>query len=1437
MSVPYKYGTDEQYSNKSVLTSATSTSTTVNITVADYTAYKFRIQNVGAYGVNYGASYSAMVYLSNSVSTPANRNYEYEPTYTHINSTFSNSSVTYTNVSMSDVTFALTTVGGAAAWKVSPNSNPTVFDTLIGVRKVILSDTTVVLFGSGSGNTFIDTNNTDWSVSATYGVTSGSYLLFAAGETYTRNTSSNNREWIFDVGVTMKGIGMSETKTKPIISIVSIGIWMPRIYSSNVTIENITFDSNNISRGGSLILIASNGGYPMTLLSNINMKNLEFKNMSGTTACVDLHYISNSTIEDCSFGETDSYSLDIAACTNITVKGCTIPRSLNGSVYLGATSQTYLAANSSASLTASGPLASLFGKNGNVDVSDNICYYLINRNIDMSDNNFTDSTITPANKPWINIDSQRYQNYEILKDSDGNRIMDASSNNYFDFTKPLSLSQTFTNTGESGKHIKLPAGFGYSFMWDYSLATMQAGISQSYYNPSTGRRATPLMTELLAGMKQQMPRYTFTKDSTDLSASLTNPPTTVTTLSNNTRIYPAGYEAAPDAPVVTATRHADGGRIDLSWSAVTANAGSGMDADAPYTVSVSPSAGTVTLSEDKLSASVTGLTNGVTYTFTVTAKNTAGLTSSASKSATPATLPGAPTGLSFTPHDTAISVSCVDPANIGANSIVSYRVKVYSDANGDNELSSKMVESSTLPIEIAGLSDGVDYYFRVDVKNDVLTDYGSPSAISSAQRTVTSPGAPQNVSVAAGYKKIVIEWAAPSVTGGNTAFPSYKVRIDGVNDDITVSSGTTLTIDSNNFSSITAGQAYSVAVCAIGNIDNTPGAFSSFEAVTPFSEPAAPAAPSVVSRTSSSLTLSWSAPAANGSPITGYKLLKDGVMVAENIIVGTYELTGLDANTEYTFRVYAKNIVDYSEASAEFAASTLAAAPTEVDVTAINRNLTVSFTAPAKTDGILFYSVKVNGNVESSTSSTESRTIQFSVAPNITSVVIKVFAVTTDGNGDDSDPITITLFNNPVTGATDIIVSTEINEFNASTQSSIDAASSSTTTSTPAIFTSVPNPNNITQPLPKILGISLTLPANSTTANDVLARATIAAAGNPGIIAISSASIPPMVAYVFPVSLPSEPISAMDTTAPYAGKITVDTSNVADEGASNITLGLKTSTGADGKPNDTIIIKAAKADGSSIDLATNPVPVTLVYPKTRVAKSGGGYYNTLTLTHATTNETVVCSLLDESFSTETTVSYRGIIDKNFKFDINASDSVVPICFLGNTPIQTPNGYKRIDSLRVGDKVATADGRAVAIQRVLKKSYAPSVSVNPLVIPAGQFGATENVMISPSHRVAVPGRGMIEAHKLGLKQMSMRTAFDYYNLELPNWETDNLVAAGVEVESLAPVRRLEITKAEFTALLKAKYGRITPAVISRACRTCFMTTDGKVNIPVIKKASK
>jgi hypothetical protein len=97
--------------------------------------------------------------------------------------------------------------------------------------------------------------------------------------------------------------------------------------------------------------------------------------------------------------------------------------------------------------------------------------------------------------------------------------------------------------------------------------------------------------------------------------------------------------------------------------------------------------------------------------------------------------------------------------------------------------------------------------------------------------------------------------------------------------------------------------------------------------------------------------------------------------------------------------------------------------------------------------------------------------------------------------------------------------------------------------------------------------------------------------------------------------------------------------------------------------------------------------------------------------------------------------------------------------------------------------------------------------------------------------------MVEARELGLKQAKMSGVITYYNLELPDWGRDNLVVAGVEVESLAPVRRRAVSAAVFKRMLQRTYGgNVTPAVLARIARVCRFLPNGDVEIPVMKRSA-
>ena len=167
----------------------------------------------------------------------------------------------------------------------------------------------------------------------------------------------------------------------------------------------------------------------------------------------------------------------------------------------------------------------------------------------------------------------------------------------------------------------------------------------------------------------------------------------------------------------------------------------------------------------------------------------------------------------------------------------------------------------------------------------------------------------------------------------------------------------------------------------------------------------------------------------------------------------------------------------------------------------------------------------------------------------------------------------------------------------------------------------------------------------------------------------------------------------------------------------------------------------------------------------------------------------------------------------------------PVCFLGNAPVKTPSGYRRMDSLKVGDRVSTPTGTAV-IQNIHCQDYAAGPSANPYVIPKGQFGATQELLISPRHKVAVNGH-MVEARDLGLQQRDVGP-LTYYNLGLKG---ANMIVAGVTVESLASMTRVTISRDMFNQVLASRYGgRMTPEIAA----ACHFLQDGTVSVPSFKK---
>jgi hypothetical protein len=154
-----------------------------------------------------------------------------------------------------------------------------------------------------------------------------------------------------------------------------------------------------------------------------------------------------------------------------------------------------------------------------------------------------------------------------------------------------------------------------------------------------------------------------------------------------------------------------------------------------------------------------------------------------------------------------------------------------------------------------------------------------------------------------------------------------------------------------------------------------------------------------------------------------------------------------------------------------------------------------------------------------------------------------------------------------------------------------------------------------------------------------------------------------------------------------------------------------------------------------------------------------------------------------------------------------------VCFLGTAPVLTPTGYRRIDRIQVGDIVITPTGAAM-VEAIKKQACKPSSYTNPYVIPEGKFGANRRLLISPRHKVSVDGK-MIEARDLGLEQEEQKGEFIYYNLQITKGQ--NMIVAGVEVESLAALVRVTISNEAFKNILDTKFGGKLTDEIKSKCR--------------------
>jgi hypothetical protein len=151
-------------------------------------------------------------------------------------------------------------------------------------------------------------------------------------------------------------------------------------------------------------------------------------------------------------------------------------------------------------------------------------------------------------------------------------------------------------------------------------------------------------------------------------------------------------------------------------------------------------------------------------------------------------------------------------------------------------------------------------------------------------------------------------------------------------------------------------------------------------------------------------------------------------------------------------------------------------------------------------------------------------------------------------------------------------------------------------------------------------------------------------------------------------------------------------------------------------------------------------------------------------------------------------SYGGTANNGGGQVINIQLKDLVVCFVAGTKIRTPEGEKAIEELQIGDLISTGNG-AKALKFVCQSTRSfnelLATGKNPIRVAAGTFGATADLLMSPSHAINLEG-SLIESGALidhaSVERVGEWNApeLTYFNLELDQHEL--IWANGVATES-------------------------------------------------------
>ena len=430
------------------------------------------------------------------------------------------------------------------------------------------------------------------------------------------------------------------------------------------------------------------------------------------------------------------------------------------------------------------------------------------------------------------------------------------------------------------------------------------------------------------------------------------------------------------------------GEVSVSWSAPAPIVGISVTG---YTVASTPGGFTCSTTS-ALTCVVSGLTNGVAYTFVVTATASDGrqTPSFASAPVVPARAPDAPTAVGGTVSGSSVLVEWTEPTDNGGSAVTSYTVTASPGT--------RSCTTAALSCYVTGLTLGTTYTFTV-----IATNRAGQSAASSPSSGVvpmSAPNAPTAVRGVSGNTSVTVSWA-PAFSNGSPV-TSYTVESSPASAGCVGGANATTCV----VSGLANGVSYTFTVRATNAVgDSRPGGGAG--AVVPASAPDAPTSVIGSITGAGSISVSWTAPVDNGgATITRYSVVASpGGRGCTTTGALTCVVSGLTSGTTYTFTVSASNRAGTGAGSAHsepVTAVSVSGPPLRVTAVFARSSATVSWSPPANNGGSAITLYTATSNVGDLSCTSESTSCVVSGLVPGTTYSFTVFATTASGVGTAS---------------------------------------------------------------------------------------------------------------------------------------------------------------------------------------------------------------------------------------------------------------------------------------------------------------------------------------------------------------------------------------------------------------------------------------------------